>query len=88
MMEKGEITLQKRQKRIEDNEEKNEAHKKEMHRQGYRNYSDVRQSGNERYVRVTWDGEQQDRQEYLQPTRTAQYSTHIHTGHTTLTNDI
>jgi hypothetical protein len=31
-----------------------------MHRQGYRNYSNVRQSGNERYVRATMDGEQQD----------------------------
>jgi hypothetical protein len=103
MIKRGEFTPQKWQKATEDNEGKNEAHKKEMHRQGCRNYNNVRQSGNERFVGVTWDGEQQDLQvpinsssttsrapppEYLQPTRTDQYLTHTHTGHTALTNDI
>jgi hypothetical protein len=77
----------KKKKGTEDNEEKNEAHKKEIHRQGCRNYSNVRQPGNDRYARATWDGEQQDLQvpiynsstsgdpEYSRPTHTDQYST-------------
>jgi hypothetical protein len=41
-----------------DNEEANIAHKVEMHRQGYRNFTNVEQSGmhNERFVKVTWGG--------------------------------
>ena len=29
-----------------------------MHRQGYRNFTNAEQSGNERYVKVTWEGGQ------------------------------
>jgi hypothetical protein len=48
MMKRAEFTPQKRHKAATDNEEANIAHKEEMHRQGYRNFTNAAQSGNER----------------------------------------
>jgi hypothetical protein len=47
VIERGEFTSQKRRQTTTDNEEANLAHKQEMHRQGYRNYDNTEQSGNE-----------------------------------------
>ena len=56
MMKRGEFTPQKRYRATTDNGEANIAHKEEMHRQGHRNYTNIAQSGNGNYAKVTWDG--------------------------------
>jgi hypothetical protein len=54
MMKRGEVTPQKRQKAT--TKTKMRTRRTKRNRQECRIYSNLRQSGNERYVRVIWDG--------------------------------
>jgi hypothetical protein len=48
------------------NEEANLAQKKEMYRQGYRNFTNTEQPGNERYVNVKYKGGARNASTYRQ----------------------